>query len=49
MNYHANNDICCNINFNVDVRDVENIRDMFGVPYNRPKKDLNDKFVLGKK
>ncbi len=36
-------------NFNVGVRDVMNIHDMFGVPYNRPKNDLNDKFVLVKK
>jgi hypothetical protein len=36
-------------NFNVGVRDVVNIHDMFGVPYNRPKNDLNDKFVLVKK
>jgi len=49
VNYHANNDICCKISFNVGAKDVENIHDMFGVPYNRPKNDLNDKFVLVKK
>jgi hypothetical protein len=49
VSYHANNNICCKINFNVSVGDVENIHDMFGVPYNRTKNDLNDKFVLVKK